>query len=110
MCGLRACLVQHFTPSPSFPITSLMMPPSSKPPLPLSSLCPLPINTDMDDNALLAEAHVGEAQVQSQELYELVAKWRGEEIDLGTLPGGCVGRKGGMEGGREERRVRSHDV
>jgi len=55
-------------------------------------------NTDMDDNALLNEAHVGEAQVQSQELYELVAKWRGEEIDLGALPGGCVGREGGRGG------------
>lgn len=52
---------------------------------PSSSLPPPP---DMDDNALLAEAHVPEAQVQSQELYELVAKWRGEEIDLGALPGG----------------------
>jgi len=52
----------------------------------------------MDDNALLNEAHVGEAQVQSQELYELVAKWRGEEIDLGALPGGCVGREGGRGG------------
>ncbi|GAB5036580.1 had iiid h [Nannochloropsis oceanica] len=44
----------------------------------------------IDDNTLLNEAHVREADVQSQELYELVAKWRGKEIDLGTLPGGCT--------------------
>lgn len=29
-------------------------------------------------------------QVQSQELIELVAKWRGEEIDIGPLPGHCT--------------------
>ncbi len=51
---------------------------------------PLPADAMMDDNTLLAEAHVAEAQVQSQELFELVAKWRGEEIDLGALPGGYV--------------------
>jgi hypothetical protein len=29
-------------------------------------------------------------QVQGQELIELVAKWRGEEIDVGPLPGHCT--------------------
>jgi hypothetical protein len=30
---------------------------------------------------------VPEAAVQAQELIELVAKWRGEEIEVGPLPG-----------------------
>ena len=42
---------------------------------------------EIDDNILLSETHVPEAQVQAQELIELVAKWRGEEIEVGPLPG-----------------------
>ena len=45
---------------------------------------------DIDDNILLSETHVPEAEVQAQELIELVAKWRGEEIEVGPLPGRCM--------------------
>jgi len=44
--------------------------------------------SEMDDNLLLEEARVPEAQVQSQRSLELVAKWRGKEINLGSIPDG----------------------